>query len=205
MTSSRPSRSLGRSSRTSTAQSALRGVALVHLVEVAREEVRLLAALGPADLDETARPAFGSSGTQQLLEARLERDGPTPRSARGPPRARRAPRPPRRRAARRPRSTSARAASSSRQVPTRSLSCAVAPRELAETARGHAATSGADSAVGRRVELRRRARRASRRACPSLARAPRISSWRRGTCPWRRSDAGSARRGHRCPRASACR
>ena len=49
-----------------------RGVALVHLVEVACEEVRLLAALRAADLDDHRAPGVRVVGEQQLLELRLE-------------------------------------------------------------------------------------------------------------------------------------
>ena len=48
------------------------GVALVHLEEVAGEEVGLLAALGAADLDDDVAVVVGVLGQQQELELLVE-------------------------------------------------------------------------------------------------------------------------------------
>ena len=57
-----------------------RGVAQVHVVEVAGEEVGLVAALGAPDLDDHVAPVVGVLGQQQRLDALLERARPAPRS-----------------------------------------------------------------------------------------------------------------------------
>ena len=61
-----------------------RGVAQVHVVEVAREEVGLVAADGAADLHDHVAALVGVLRQQQGLHALLERHRPGPRTRRAP-------------------------------------------------------------------------------------------------------------------------
>ena len=82
MTSLKPPRSDGSAPSTSSFQPCALGVALVHLEQVAGEEVGLLAALGAADLDDDVAAVVGVLGQEQDLQLgrRGARCRPRPRS-----------------------------------------------------------------------------------------------------------------------------
>ena len=71
MTSLSPPRSLGSDDSVSTFRPWRAGVRLVHLEEVAGEQVGLLTALGPADLDDHVAPGVGIGRHQQRPQLRL--------------------------------------------------------------------------------------------------------------------------------------
>ena len=182
VTSLKPPRSLASSDSVSTSQAVAAGVGAVHLVEVAGEQVGLLAALGAADLDDDVAPGVRIGRHHQLAQLVVDR--------------RRAPRwspPARPRAARARRRSPRRAA----RAPPRRRRRSARWRRAASTTGVELVVAAADACAARPG----RRRPPGRRGAPRGRRAP--ARWRRGGLAMASDDSDTARpRLHGPPRRS---